>query len=185
MLRVKPSWQLCLGMVLGALLLNFGGLHLVPIVCAAYFFAGGLAAMSPAHWRRQAAFVLGVGVAACVATGYLRDLNRIPFAILLALPCLLMALAQGWPWLDRWSRQIEAAGNLTYSSYLLHFPLQLIVAILVAATGISLPLADPRFLLGYIGLTLAAATLCYRLFELPAQDWLRRKTLGSPAKAYR
>lgn len=177
MRRRAPSWQLCLGVVMAALILQFSGLRWVSIECAAYFFAGGLAALTPASWRPKAGMVLAALIAGCAATGILRDLDKVPTTLLLALPCLLILLARGWPALDRWARPIQAAGNLTYSSYLLNFPLQLLVAVVVAATGISLPLTSPAFLLGYIGLTLAAAALCYTAYELPAQNWLRRRTL--------
>ena len=175
--RVAPSSRLCVAVVVAALALQFAGLKWVSIECAAYFFAGGLAALAPSTWRNKAAICLAILIAGCAITGILRDRDQVPAIMLLALPCLLVLIARGWSVLDGWERQIQAAGNLTYASYLLNFPLQLVVATIVAATGIALPLTNPFFLLAYIGLTLAAAALCYRVLELPAQNWIRRKTL--------
>jgi peptidoglycan/LPS O-acetylase OafA/YrhL len=86
-------------------------------------------------------------------------------------------MTQEWPYLARWQRQVQFAGNLTYSSYLLHFPLQLAIAVAVAASGIVPPIASPWFLTAYLGVTLGAAALSYRWFELPAQSWIRLRTV--------
>jgi peptidoglycan/LPS O-acetylase OafA/YrhL len=68
-----------------------------------------------------------------------------------------------------------AIGSLTYSSYLLHFPLQLLIVTLCLTAGWNVPLYDPRFFLFYVALVFGLAFLCYRLFELPMQNGIRRK----------
>jgi peptidoglycan/LPS O-acetylase OafA/YrhL len=162
--------------------MQMAGLNWVSIGCATYFFAGGLAALAPKEWRPWAGMALIMLVAGCLATGVLGDRGKLPTILLLAVPCLLVLVSR-WPGLNRWQQPIQFAGNLTYSSYLLHFPLQLLVAIGVAASGIVLPLTNPLFLLAYLGVTLVAAALSYRAFELPAQSWLRRRMLKGCAAA--
>ena len=112
-------------------------------------------------------------LAACWWIGIQRD--NIPMVLLAAVPPLLVLLKGDWPWLDRWHRPIEAAGNLTYSTYLLHFPLQLMLAICVAASGWAPDLASPLLLLAYLTITIIAGRASYTRFELPAQRRLRGK----------
>lgn len=181
MRRFSPSRSLCVGVIVGGLALQLAGLDWVSIACATYFFAGGLAALAPAKSERIAAAAL-VGLALlCAATGVLGHRDKLPMILLVAVPCLLMLLARDWPVLTRMQRPIQFAGNLTYSSYLLHFPLQLLLAIAVAATGILPALTSPAFLAAYLGVTLGVAAISYRTFELPAQRWLRQLTLRRAA----
>ena len=73
------------------------------------------------------------------------------------------------------NRLLVPAGNMTYSSYLLHVPLQLTVVTFCAHMGFRIPFYSPYFFLCYIVVTLILASLCYRYFEMPAQRWLRRR----------
>jgi peptidoglycan/LPS O-acetylase OafA/YrhL len=179
--RFAPSMGLCAAVVAMGLVVQLAGLSWVSVGCATYFFAGGLAAMAPGKWRRPAGLTLVLLIVGCAAGGVLSDRGKLPTILLVAVPCLLILVSRGWPGLDRWQRPIQATGNLTYSSYLLHFPLQIIVAIAATASGIVLPLASPLFLLAYVGGTLAIAAISYRAFELPAQNWVRQRMLGARA----
>jgi peptidoglycan/LPS O-acetylase OafA/YrhL len=70
-------------------------------------------------------------------------------------------------------RCIEAAGNMTYSSYLLHFPLQLALVIGFAAFGVPIPVYQTGFFCTFMAATLLVSHVAYRHFELPAQRALR------------
>jgi peptidoglycan/LPS O-acetylase OafA/YrhL len=180
---ITPSMKLCVGVIVACLVAQMAGLRWVSIGCASYFFAGGLAALAPREWRRPAGAMLFILILAGVTTGILADRGKLPTILLIAVPCLLMLASRGWNGLDRWQKPIQAAGNLTYSSYLLHFPLQLLVVIAATASGLALPLTNPLFLLAYIVGTLAVAALSYRAFEVPLQNWLRRRVLKAGANA--
>ncbi|MDP9423196.1 MAG: acyltransferase [Pseudomonadota bacterium] len=173
--RVAPSAGLCIAVVTAGLALQLAGLEWVSIACATYFFAGGLAALAPANSERKAAIGLAGLILLCMASGSLGNRDKLPIILLLAVPCLLVLLARDWQFLTRAQRPIQFAGNLTYSSYLLHFPLQLLLAIGVAATGVVPALTSPAFLAAYIGVSLGAAAISYRAFELPVQQWLRQR----------
>lgn len=72
--------------------------------------------------------------------------------------------------------RLACVGDITYASYLLHFPMQ-IVAMLLVSHG----LLDPRFYLHPASLLVFYSLLVYlswqtfRRFERPAQNWIRRR----------
>ena len=179
MRKFVPTLKLCLAVIIAGLGLQLAGADWVSIACATYFFAGGLAAlMRPKSvWPAALALVALIGFSA--AAGVLGDRDKLPTILLLALPCLLIVLTKEWRLLSRWQKPVQYAGNLTYSSYLLHFPLQLMLAIAVAASGIIPPLTSPWFLAAYLGVTLGVAANSYRWLELPVQRWLRRRLVGT------
>lgn len=175
--RFAPTVKLCAALIVAGLGLQMAGLNWVSVGCATYFFAGGLAALMRPKSIAPAAILLAGLIAICVATGTLGDRNKLPTILLVAVPCILVVLSKDWPLLNRWQAGVQAAGNLTYSSYLLHFPMQLLLAIFVAASGIVLPITNSLFLVAYLSITLGVAAVSYRAFELPAQRWIRRHTL--------
>ena len=81
---------------------------------------------------------------------------------------------------------LEAAGNMTYSSYLLHFPIQLLVASGFAVSGVPIPFYDGLFFAMFITSTLLASYFTYRYLEAPAQALFRTHLLldrGTTARA--
>ena len=70
---------------------------------------------------------------------------------------------------------LTGLGNLTYASYMLHFPMQLATVLVLEGLGVALrPLiyAD-WFMLTYLGSVFAAAFFVFRWIERPAQTMLR------------
>ena len=67
-------------------------------------------------------------------------------------------------------------GNLTYSSYLLHFQLQFFVAIIYSNIGREIPYRNNNLLfISFILLTFALSAICYSKFEVPVRDFIRNK----------
>ena len=161
------------------------------VICASYFFAGGAAAELLASEKvRQhpvrAKAVAAAMIAACVVAAFFLDLagsdNQMWTWVLVITPPLLFLAAQDWPALDRWQAPIQAAGNLTYSTYLIHFPMQLGVAIVALAAGITLPLAEAWFLLAYLTASIVIGRIVFVRFEAPMQDLIRTATLSTKGK---
>lgn len=71
-------------------------------------------------------------------------------------------------------KSVSWIGNITYSSYLLHFPLQLLFGL-----SVSFGFLDPHFytrpssLLAYFSLLIPASYIVFLKFELPAQQSIR------------
>jgi peptidoglycan/LPS O-acetylase OafA/YrhL len=174
-------WQV-LAMIAGAGVVYALKLTAHPVVlCVFFFYLGAATHLAHARWqgwpraRQQAALMLGwlagvAGTAALVA-----EVLRPMFYVALISPLALLVLLDAvQPRSAAWARRINALGNTTYASYLLHFPLQLGCVTLAAALGWTLPVAQPLFLLGYLVVTFGLAALTYRWLEAPAQAALRR-----------
>ena len=66
---------------------------------------------------------------------------------------------------------------MTYSSYLLQFPIQLIIVLGFAMARVPVPIYDETLFGIFAGTTLLASCLTYRYFELPAQTLVRNLLL--------
>jgi peptidoglycan/LPS O-acetylase OafA/YrhL len=150
--------------------------------CLALFYVGGLAAMArksvaAAPFRpviEAGAWVAALIIPLAVVSLAGDQLDRIDLPLFLTCtPILLFCLSREILVPAPLQKAIEAAGNMTYSSYLLHFPLQLVVVIGFAVMGWQIPLYDAKFFAAYLAATLLLSYLAYRHFEAPAQNIIR------------
>jgi peptidoglycan/LPS O-acetylase OafA/YrhL len=160
--------------------------------CLALFYIGGLAAIarravasSRFGWVIEAAAWLVALIALPLVVSLMRDrLDQIDFPLFLTYtPVLLFCLSREITMPASVQRTIEAAGNMTYSSYLLHFPIQLMVVIGFTMLGTKIPFYDVWFFGLYLAATLLASYLAYRYFEAPAQSLVREIFLRPRAAA--
>jgi peptidoglycan/LPS O-acetylase OafA/YrhL len=192
MLLASRSWLLNVAIVaacLGSAELNASG---QVTNCLAFFYIGGLAAMArrgvaAARFRKaiEGAAWLAVMTTPPIVLSLARDqLDRLDFLLLLTYtPVLLFCLSREIVVLASVQKAVEAAGNMTYSSYLLHFPIQLAIVLGFTIVGLPIPLYDVWFFGFYLLTTLLAAYLTYRYFEAPAQSLIRGLTLRPRAGA--
>lgn len=161
------------------------------VQCIAYFFAGGIV-----YWLTNRYSHLKAGLArtalntviasAAVALSVLTTirLGLFPCQIALTFITVIFTAAAILPELTgRKARIATHLGNTTYSSYLIHYPFQLVILTVAAAAGTTLDIHNPWLLISYIAGTYALAFLVYNKFELPAQTWLRRKLKVSGTRA--
>ncbi len=64
-------------------------------------------------------------------------------------------------------------GTISYSIYLVHFPLQLLLKIVQSTFGITLPYHGAFFLAAFLGFTILTATVAHRYIEVPGKAWIR------------
>jgi len=182
----RSRWVI--GTAIGAGLWSMWSGNISPaLICGGYFFAGGAAAefLRSDLFRRRPdrarSFAL-LAVIAGIASAALFDLTSsddlLATWLMLVAPPLIFLCAQEFRFLDRWQKGIQAAGNLTYSTYLIHFPIQLGVGILVMASGIVLPVGEAWFLIAYLATCIVLGRVVFVRFEGPVQEWIRAATLN-------
>ncbi len=88
---------------------------------------------------------------------------------------LLSWLSGDYPLHPRIKNALEAAGNMTYSSYLNHFPIQLAIALLYHCARKEIPIYSGLFFILYMMTTLVVSYVIYRYFEKPAQAFIRER----------
>ena len=80
-------------------------------------------------------------------------------------------------------KKLSLIGDISYSTYLLHFPLQLAIVIVWLKFDINHNwLYSFWFMLLFFTVLIFASTLSYRYFELPTQKWLRKKLINTNEK---
>ncbi len=164
--------------------------------CLAFFYAGGLAAIarqSIAHARSRAAIEIAASFAAVIVPIAIAALSAhttivVWIVLLTYTPILLFCLSGEMPLPHPIRKLLENAGNMTYSCYLLHFPIQLSIAVAFSLLRLPIPYYDRAFCAVYVSGTLIASYLVYRYFEAPAQRLIRGRLLprqeAAPAESF-
>lgn len=158
--------------------------------CVLCFFIGGLAAqVGRTGWVQARRVMVGRGVLALLLAapsvagvlGLFAHRPVIQLFIVAYTPVLLYFLAEQCTIPARFDRLLDVAGNVTYSSYLIHFPIQLMIAIGCRQAGLPIPKESPLFLAAFLGVTLVLSVLVYRYFEVPCQKLIRNRLGRRPA----
>lgn len=154
------------------------------VLCVFFFYLGALTHLAhealgrlSSNTQRMLAAAAVLLLAAGTAVTAMGKLRPMFYTALLAPLAILLLLRWVQPKSARVAGVIATLGNTTYASYLLHFPLQLLVANLSGGHPERLPLASPLWLMGYLGLSFGLAVLVYRHIEVPAQAALRARLL--------
>lgn len=107
------------------------------------------------------------------------------FAVgLVVIPALVAGAVHG-----RWAARLLAVaplqwlGQISYSLYLVHFPMQALFVLLFPSPDRWLNYAQPSVLAGYLAATLVASHLTWRFVEAPAQSLLQSLSIRRPQPA--
>lgn len=145
-----------------------------------YFFAAYALGIGT-YWatNREHAFAWLLPIFAMVASGLLLDYRpRIAVALVVA---MLLAVARRCRFLEGWpkSRLIADLGRISYSVFLIHFPICLVISGVFARFATD----DPWVNLTGMGVawlaSIAGGALFYRFVESPAQRGLLRMRMAS------
>jgi peptidoglycan/LPS O-acetylase OafA/YrhL len=176
--------------------LGLGGARWPPAILA--FFLGGLtygAVDTYLQYRSKCIDALIVFTAIASWLGVLtseqleywlltRGHDSLFFLFPITITCLVIAETR----FPNFPRRAAWIGNLTYSSYLLHFPLQLIFVLFVFGLGYDEAVfRSSSTLVVFLLLLFTLSLLTYHRFERPFQDMLRTqllpRRLGQPSDA--
>ena len=182
MLLATRSWLLNVIIVLACLIapsLNASG---QVTNCLALFYVGGLAAIArravgASRFRKpiETGAWLAVAVIGPFVVFLLRNqLDDVALPLFVTYtPILLFCLSREFALPPLLQSAVEAAGNMTYSSYLLHFPIQLVIVLCFAVAGRPIPIYDGALFAAYLFATLLLSYFTFRYFEAPAQSLIR------------
>jgi peptidoglycan/LPS O-acetylase OafA/YrhL len=154
--------------------------------CAGFFYLGGLTCLSHHFISRSAqvriarscALLLLLTILATAMAFHLFAVRHFSYLFwLVAAPLLLFVSSGDLLLTPRLRKLVEALGNMTYSSYLAHFPIQLSIAIFFSSREMQIPVSANGLFALYLGASLALSYPIYLLFELPAQKAIRRRFL--------
>lgn len=93
------------------------------------------------------------------------------------LPCLILVLALLQMANSEMGKRFRIIGDITYATYLIHFPIQLLVVLILVSADISIDFFHWTTLAAYLAAVIALSIPTYYLFELPAQRFIRRRLL--------
>src|SRR5471032_1295441 len=113
---------------------------------------------------------MAIGVALLRARPPLID----TLVISVAFPAMIVGLALLDRRIERFTRPIGWIGNLSYSSYLLHFPLQLLLVVAAFSLGVTIDYSSPVTLLTFMAALIALSLWSFYAFERPIQGYVRR-----------
>ena len=93
---------------------------------------------------------------------------------IIVLPLTIFALVMHETGGCAFYRRVSRIGDITFASYLLHFPIQISIAAAVIATGASASWFQSGFgMIAFFAILIAVSFACFRWFERPTQRMLR------------
>jgi peptidoglycan/LPS O-acetylase OafA/YrhL len=171
----KPGLVLCLVVAVVFKILD----HFQPqnlFVCIEYFFVGGAVVRLIEKLNRTqskiAFWLCAVGIVAIGATR-LGSGTVVIFAF-----CCLTAFALLNEALGSRFERVSKLGDLTYASYLLHFPIQVAFVLVLDRLGVSRDVFfSPLALIVFMVVTFGLSWVVFHGFEMPAQNRIRALAL--------
>jgi peptidoglycan/LPS O-acetylase OafA/YrhL len=157
--------------------------------CLKYFLLGGLSfefatlkMMTKNRARFNRNLILSIlSLMAILFLTYKLNIFRFKnytFVLLILLPVILYFAPIKIEIDKRVTSFINGVGNLTYSSYLTHFPIQLLIVNWFAYHQRSIPFYEAWFFVLYIFTVFIVSFFTFRFFEIPIQKYLRSKMLS-------
>jgi peptidoglycan/LPS O-acetylase OafA/YrhL len=180
---ISRSLILMIAMALTATLIHATGISTHALFpCVAFFYLGCVSA-SVYEWQRRSRHTGVIATAGALTLAVI----ALAFGLYLGMPpkYVLEFLAPASIFLcvehvrpsDRIARWVIPLGNMTYSSYLLHVPLQIVIVTIYSYADWRLHFDQPASFLAFMAVTLFLSYWSYRLFEMPMQTLVRRYLL--------
>jgi peptidoglycan/LPS O-acetylase OafA/YrhL len=149
-----------------------------PVIdCLRYFYLGGLGALYFRHLPenqnlKNLNILILVITIACI---FIFKMKHFAFTLLIFSSPFIFYNFNYLKLDPKLTALILNLGNTTYASYLIHFPLQVLMALFMLNFGLKVPAENAYFFLAYILIVLALSHLVYMHFEKRAQTFIRLK----------
>ncbi len=145
------------------------------------FFSGGLAYLIFARvrsltGRNTSCIAALIAMLAAWSAVWLSPTLNIYLLMGVAFPASVMFIASVSYVQPTLMKRFGVIGDVSYSSYLLHFPLQILFAMAFDALGYNREIFyNTWMLLLFIAVLIPLSFASHRLYEVPLQHWLRRR----------
>jgi len=148
--------------------------------CSLFFFVGGLISLN-IEIIKKIKFVKVLTVLSIITSSFLVmkyqlfQINNFAYVFQLFIYPLLLTLFLDLEFKNRNLKKIlSILGNLTYSSYLIHLPIQITICLIFINTGKTIPAGEKEFFLFYIILVLFVSYFSFKYYENPIRNYLRK-----------
>ena len=136
--------------------------------CARFFFTGVLAYLAFDRFQKNYFFFCISAIALIISARGALQLNILFPAILIVAAYLDIIMT------NKFKTIFSSLGNLTYSMYLLHVPLQLLMVLVVFKLKLSFSIfSNKMFFILYILSLCFLSFLCFKYFEKPLMIYIR------------
>ena len=115
----------------------------------------------------------GLSLFGLAQAGLLSNPSLRPYWLLAYLPILLFLICRPVHVPPLLAKVVRTGSNATYALYLIHFPIQLLLACIYSHWALQLPFYSRTFFLLFMFATVIVSLALHQLFERPMQDWLR------------
>lgn len=141
------------------------------------FFAGGIVFLIYERWRPipllfTATIIL---ILSAIVYGFLPDVLKKALLFGVSFPALVLLLTTIQSFNPSAGRSIRIIGDITYATYLLHFPIQLSAIWVTRYYGITIDYTDAIWLVLFLSSVILMSIPTYYFFEVPAQSFLRQR----------
>jgi peptidoglycan/LPS O-acetylase OafA/YrhL len=103
--------------------------------------------------------------------GFFFTLRKIPIAITFILLFIVVFRNMKSPAIIKLFKNL---GNMTYSTYMVHFPLQIVIFLILEPASYTY-FNNPLVLLMFVSISVGAGWIVFEYFEKPAQKYLRQR----------
>ncbi len=175
----KAAWISILVLIISGFIKYLNLTESFIVDCIIYFYLGGLTAQifKATEQTKYQKFILVLSLVVIICPLVLLNEDSFEkikhFFLIFFAPALIYLGAMELKVSQNIGSLIEALGNMTYSSYLIHLPFQLFMVLLLGALNIAIPFYSPYFFTLYLALVLCLSRFIYLRFEKPMQDFIR------------